>query len=155
MSAEDPRTLTELSDYIQSLVSFEYVEGGEGYERSADAMWKAAIAAFNLVAREVGATGFQASWAALKFYGEAMHIDCPFTVVRVEDALYPQYDIPARVQRFIDDSGSWLRGRATEKLAAYEAEPVHEWMDDEGEEHHTPTAAPRVVAHWRALLEES
>lgn len=151
MSIEDPRTLTELSDYIQSLVG-EEGEGWRGYEASADAMWKAALAAFNLVSREVGATGFQASWAALKFYGEAMHVDCPFMVVRVEDALFPQYDIPGKVQGFIDESETWLREQAAEKLAAFEADPVHHWTDDDGVEHDTPTAHPRVVEHWRRIL---
>ena len=153
MSADEPRTLTELSDYIQSLVAFEE-DGGSGYEKSADAMWKAAAAAFNLVAREVGATGFQASWAALKFYGEVMHVECPFMIVRLEDALFPQYDIPGRVRGWMDESGEWVREKAAEKLAAYEADPVHDWTDDEGVEHHTPTASPHVVEHWRALAGE-
>lgn len=137
MSAEDPRTLTELSDYIQSLVAFE--EGGaSGYEASADAMWKAAAAAFNLVAREVGATGFQASWSALKFYGEVMHIECPFSVFRIEDALYPQYDLPGRLASLLEEHRGWLRDEARKKLA--------------GDLEHVAEAVER---HWRKLAAAS
>jgi hypothetical protein len=132
-ATDRPENAAELADYIESLTVFS--EGGEGgYQQSADAMWKAALAAFNYTARRVGATGFQGSWAALRFYGEAMHVDGPFMVVQLHDALYPQYDIPARVQGFIDESRDWLRGEAVKKLA--------------GDRDH---AAPQVVAHWQEL----
>lgn len=109
-----------------------------GYSASADAMWRAAVAVFNHVASAVGATGFQASWAALRFYGEAMSIDGPFVIIKLADALYPQYDLPGGLQRFIDENHEWLTAQAREKLLGHDDDPlVH----------------PNVLAHWRKLAE--
>lgn len=131
-----PENSAELADLIESLTVFDYVEGGEGYEKSADAMWQAAVAAFNYVARRVGATGFQASWAALRFYSEAMGVDGPFMVVRFEDALYPQYDVVGRVRDSLAEQRDWLRDEAVKKLAAMEKDSI---------------VHPDVEAHWRKL----
>lgn len=147
-----PENAAQLADLIESLTVFDYVDGGEGYEKSADAIWEAALAAFNYVARKVGATGFQASWAALKFYSEAMRVDGPFMVVKVEDALYPQYDVPGRVARFVEEQGPWLAEQAAEKLAEFEARPTVTYTDDDGNERTHETVHPNVVAHWRRLV---
>lgn len=131
---EKPQNAAELADLIESLTVFDYVDGGEGYEKSADAMWRAALAAFNYVADKVGATGFQASWSALRFYGEAMHVKGPFMVTKIEDALYPQYDLVRRVTDYIDEQADWLKEQAVERLQG-DLSHVH----------------PDVLAHWRAL----
>jgi hypothetical protein len=134
-----PENVAQLADLIESLTVFDYAEGGEGYEKSADAMWQAALAAFEYVARRVGATGFQASWSALRFYGEAMNVDGPFMVLKVEDALYPQYDLPGRVRTFLAEQKPWLAEQATKKL--------HE---SEG----SPYVADAVREHWLRLAAE-
>src|SRR4051812_18939804 len=46
-----------------------------GYNDSANAVRDVTVAAFNLMAHELGITGFQASWAALNAYAMVMHID--------------------------------------------------------------------------------
>jgi len=150
MSETERLTATQLANRIYDLVAT-----SNDYESSADAMWKAALEAFNYVAREVGATGFQASWAALRFYGEAEGIKCPYMVIRAEDALYPQYDLNARVPDFLAKNVDWLREQAAEKLAAYEAEPTHTYTDDDGNEQTHDSAHPNVVAHWRSLVGEA
>ena len=137
MSKTCPHDPDELVELIHSLTEFDHDGGEDGYEASADAMWKAALAAFEYAARRVGATGFQASWAALRFYGEAMHIDGPFGVYRLEDALYPQYDLHGRLTEFIEENRGWLREQARDKLNDAEMASY---------------AAPRVVAHWRKLV---
>ena len=146
MSEEEvPRLSTSkaLAEYIESLV--EGIQWGEpedhpgsalslGYEQSANALWKAALAAFEYVAAKAGVSGFQASWAALHFYGKAMGIDGPFGVVRAHDALYPQYDVPAKVQGWLDeDWAEWLRDQAREMLKYHDG------------------AATEVRAHWERL----
>lgn len=132
-----PESLDHLYAEIATLTTFDHDGGAGGYEASADAMWKAAAMTFNYVASKVGATGFQASWAALRFYGEVMGIDSPFTVVRIEDALYPQYDVIGRVQGYLDDQRDWLREQAVKKIA--------EHAEDDSLVH------PNVMAHWRKL----
>lgn len=133
MSTPEERLDALMTD-ISNLVDFQHNGSEDGYTASADAMWKAALAAFNFAAKEVGATGFQASWAALKFYSKAMHIDSPFIILKVEDALYPQYDLPARLQTFLAEQRDWLREQAKEKLAGDLT-----WV------------ASSVVAHWKRL----
>lgn len=125
--------LDDLMTEISNLVDIEH-GGAAGYEASADAMWKAALAVFNFAASEVGATGFQASWAALRFYGEAMSIKGPFLVMKLEDALFPQYDLPGRLAAYLKEHREWLRQQAKEKLAG-DLSYVH----------------PDVLAHWQKL----
>jgi len=127
-----PQTAEELAAQIQALVDADH-----DYNTSADAMWKAALLAFNYAADKVGATGFQAGFAALTFYGEAMGIKGPFGIVEGEHALYPQYDEVAKVRGWIEEKWRpWLIEEAQKKLA-----------EDYGH------ASTRVVAHWRALAE--
>jgi hypothetical protein len=148
-----PENAAQLADLIESLTVFDYADGGEGYEKAAEAMWRAALAAFDYTARRVGATGFQASWSALRFYGEAMAVDGPFTVVQVRDALYPQYDLPGRLQQFLDEQRPWLAEQARLKLAEDQQRQHETYTDSDGVEQPVLTASPAVVAHWRALAE--
>lgn len=136
---EKPNHPHELADLIESLTVVDH-DGEDGYQQSADALWKAAAAAFNYAADKVGATGFQASWAALRFHREVMHVDGPFAIFMLHDALYPQYDLPDQLRRFIEDNRGWLRYEASRKLAEYEAGEAR-------------FAHPDVVAHWRKLAE--
>lgn len=142
----------ELVRELRAAIEFDYIADGVGYNRSAEALWKAALLAFNWVAGELGVTGFQASWAALHFYGQAMNIEGPFMIVKVEDALYPQYDLPKRLNDFIAEQRGWLAEEAAKKLADYEAEPTYSYTDDDGTEHSGPSVHPNVVAHWRSLV---
>ncbi len=129
-----PKTSEELATQIQALVGAEH-----DYSSSADALWKAALLAFNYAARQVGATGFQAGYSALKFYGEALGIDGPFGVVMADHALYPQYDEVAKVRGWVENEWRpWLIEEAQKKLT-----------EDYGH------ASTRVVAHWRALAGEA
>jgi hypothetical protein len=129
-----PKTAEELATQIQTLVD----SGHNGYNESADALWKAALLAFNYAAHEMGVTGFQAEFAALHFYGEALSIRGPFGIVMADHALYPQYDEVAKVAGWIErDWRPWLVEQATAKLA-------------ESTEH----VSPQVLARWRALAAE-
>lgn len=128
-SAED------LAAHIDVLAHFEHDGGESGYSASADALWKAAAAAFEYVARECGVTGFQASWAALRFYAEVMHVDGPFAIFKAADALYPQYDLPGRLQGYLGSEWrEWLREQARKRL-----------------EEDNDFVAERVISHWHWL----
>lgn len=92
---------------------------GDGYVACIEAMRDAAVMAFNYVAAELGVTGFQASVAALQAYGMEMGIDGPFMFLRLEDALYPQYDVIGKVNEWVgsESSRTWLREQAQKKLS--------------------------------------
>lgn len=108
----------------------------DSYTACIEAMRDASVLAFNYVADQLGVTGFQASVAALQAYGTVMHIDGPFMMQRLEDALYPQYDLPGRVLQWMDseDSQRWLVEQATLRLS--------------GDTEHV---APGVLAHWEDI----
>lgn len=129
-----PMSAEELAEQIAAAVAFDHDGGGDGYSQSADAMWKAAALAFNFAASQVGATGFQASWAALRFYAEVMHVECPFMLIKAEDALYPQYDLLGSVATWLGEQEQWLSEQAAAKLA----------------QPHDHAVRP-VVEHWQRL----
>lgn len=141
-------TTEDLATYIEDLVTG--IQWGEplledpdssfslGYEQSADALWKAALAAFNLVARRAGVTGFQAGWATMMFFREANLIKGPFGFVKAEDALYPQYNLPEKVRTWLEeDWADWIREEAQKHLEDDRDLPVNE----------------AVLAHWHKLAE--
>jgi hypothetical protein len=112
------------------------IEDADSYETTAEAAKDAAVKAFNYAASQCGLTGFQASWAALRFYGEVMGIKGPFAVFKAEDLLYPQYDLPGRFAEWMssDEMRTWLADEAQKKI-------------DE-----SPGAIASVVAHWVNLI---
>jgi hypothetical protein len=149
VTSEVPKqaTTADLAAYIDALcngVTAVPLDGdaasAEGYEAAADALWKAAVAAFEHVASRLLVTNFRGSWAALRFYGEVMGVRGPFKIVKAEDALYPQYNLPGDLVRWLDspDVTAWLRDQAAAKIAAQ-----------------TPSspAADRVVEHWQRLVD--
>lgn len=121
----------QLRTYIDDLASREHDYGTSVY-----AMSLAATAAFNFIARKLGVTGFQAGCADMDILRRTRHIDGPFMVVEIGNALYPQYDLPGRVAEAIGESKDWLRDQARKKL--------------EGD---TEFTHPDVIAHWRKLAE--
>ena len=138
MSA-NPQTPEDLAAQIQALTTITLGDA-DGYSQAADALWKAALLAFNYAADQVGATGFQAQFAALKFYGEAVSIDGPFGVVQANNALYPQYDEVAKVRGWVENKWRpWLVEHAKAELAKGNDQWTH----------------PDVTAHWRALASEA
>jgi hypothetical protein len=123
-----PLTEAQLAEYIESLVSKTHDYGTCVY-----AMSMAAEAAFNYVAGKLGVTGFQASCADLDFVRRVRNLNGPFILLKGEDALYPQYDLPKKLQEAMESWKPWLAEQADKNLA--DKGPVH----------------PEVVAHWRKL----
>jgi hypothetical protein len=126
-----PKSLDELMAYIKGMV-----EGPHNYGTCVYAMSLSAVAAFNYVWHELGTTGFQASCADLDILRRTRSLDGPFVLLKAEDALYPQYDLRAKLEECREKWGPWLKEQATKKLA--EAGPVH----------------PDVAAHWVRLAAE-
>jgi hypothetical protein len=125
-----PKTIGELSDYIQSRVQQEHDYGTCCY-----AMSLSAVAAFNYVAHELGVTGFQSSCADLDILRRTRRIEGPFMLLKLNDALYPQYSLREKLDEFIAECRPWLKERAAELLAKSDKGAVH----------------PNVWAHWEWL----
>lgn len=128
------KTAHELSEYIEGLIEQQHDYGTCVY-----AMSMAAVAAFNYVASALGVTGFQASCADLDIIRRTRHMECPFMLIKLEDRLYPQYDVQAKVMEFLysQDSVKWLREEAQKKLQTAHEGSVH----------------TDVKAHWEKLVQ--
>lgn len=128
--AEVPWPLTEkqLNEYIHSLVEREHEYGTCVY-----AMSMGATAAFYYVAGQLGVTGFQSSCADLDLLRRTRSMKGPFLLIKGEDALYPQYDLPGKLSEAMEEWKPWLKEQAVKKLS-----------EDGG-------AHPKVIAHWKRL----
>lgn len=123
-------SVDELSAYISNLVGN---EDQHDYGTAVYAMSMAATAAFNYAAKTLGVTGFQASCADMDFLRRTRGMEGPFMIVKGEDALFPQYDIPGKVTEFLSDIQPWLAEQAAKKLES------------------GCGAHPNVMAHWQKL----
>ena len=123
-----PKTEKQLNEYIESLVKRNHEYGTCVYSVS-----MAAVAAFNYVAGQLGITGFQSSCADMDVIRRTRGIKGPFMIIKGEDALYPQYDLPARLEKAMEEWKPWLKEEATKKLAG------------------GGNAHPNVIGHWEEL----
>ncbi len=125
-----PYNERQLIEYIKSVT-----ERSHDYGTCVYAMSLAAVAAFNFVSHQLGVTGFQASCADLDFIRRTRHLDGPFMLIKGADALYPQYDLLAKLSESMAEWKPWLKEQAAKKLAE------------------SPDAHPEVLAHWKKLAE--
>ena len=140
-------TMEELTNYINSLVDREHDYGTCVY-----AMSLAATAAFNYVASKLGVTGFQASCADLDIIRRTRHIESPFAMITADKALYPQHDIKADVEKYMDEWKEWVQKEARSKLKEHNHKnELKKWTDDDGQEHECYAVHPEVWAHWEKL----
>lgn len=126
-------TVSDLGDYVQSLI-----DGEHDYGTCVYAMSLAATAAFNLVAGKLGVTGYQASCADMDIIRRTRHIEGPFAIVNGEDGLYPQYSFATKHPELAEKWRDWLKEEARKLL----------------DEDHGMTAAPAVMEHWKKLAHE-
>lgn len=126
-----PYTMAQLEEYIRSLT-----ERPHDYGTCVHAMSMAAAAAFYYVSRQLGVTGFQSSCADLDFLRRIRGMKGPFILLKAEDALYPQYDLPEKLADALREWQPWLAEQARAKLR------------DESLAH------PSVVDHWKKLAGE-
>lgn len=101
----------------------------------------AATAAFNYMAKHLGITGFQASCADLDVVRRVRLLKGPFALFKLEDALFPQYDLQKNFTDWLhnENSRKWLRENAQKKLDEYEAKKGTS---------EAITVAPLVLGHW-------
>ena len=81
-----PKTMKELTEYINSLTEREHDYGTCVY-----AMSLAAVATFNYIGAKLGTTGFQAGCADMDILNRTRNMTCGFRIINYENLLYPQY----------------------------------------------------------------
>lgn len=128
--AASPKSLTELTQYIEQLETQEHDYGTCVY-----AMSMAAVAAFNYIAHKLGVTGFQASCADLDILRRTRNYKGPFMVVDSSKMLYPQYNIMGEVSQSLEEWKTWAAEEAGKNLADASNANAH----------------PNVIAHWKKL----
>lgn len=122
-----PKDIHELINYIQKLEL-----ENDDYGKAVYAVSMAATATFNYMASKCGITGFQASYADLDIVRRVRLLNGPFMLIKLEDALYPQYPIledKVKEFRLSENSQKWLKEQAILNLKE------------------TPNAHPDVIAH--------
>lgn len=124
-----PETLDDLTRYIAGLVEREHDYGTCVY-----AMSMAATAAFGYVAKRLGVTGFQASCADMDILRRTRHMEHGFILLKADDLLYPQYDLPSRLAEWIEETRTSLAPVARQKIA-----------EASGRVH------PKVLARWKEI----
>jgi hypothetical protein len=133
--ADQPTTVDELAAFISETLAAQH-----DYESSAQALHDITAAAFNVAASELGNTGFQASWAALRLLSTVNGYDGPYAVLKAEDMVFPQYPTPVERAAALEREWlPWAADRAREKLA-----------DDGG-----VAPAASVREHWELLDREN
>lgn len=107
-----PKTPEELVKYIETLV-----ERPHDYGTCVYAMSLSALAAFYYVSAKLGVTGFQASCADMDFVSRSRGWKGPWIILKAEDALYPQYDLPARLAEAMEKWKPYLKEEAAKMLS--------------------------------------
>lgn len=123
-----PKTLQELNNLIHEVTS-----GTHTYGSVVEAMGLVASATLNYMGSELGCSGFQASCADLVTLRRQRCIKSPYTILKLDDVLYPQHNPHDRLDEFIGDSAEWISNEAKSNL--------------ENKQH----AHPNVIAHWERL----
>lgn len=131
-----PKTMEELAAYIEEMVVWpnKTEDSGEGYGRCVYAMSNAALAAFRYVAGRQDVTGFQASMAEMQFVSDSRGMKHGWMLLNADDLLYPQYDLRAKVDAWINTTETRLADAAKAKLA------------EDGSHAH-----PEVRKHWERI----
>lgn len=133
-----PDTFEDLADYIKTLV-----ERPHDYGTSVYALSLSSVATFNYVAKALGMTGFQASYAELDFLRRTRGLEAGFRVIDYSLMLYPQYwDENGDLFRIL------LREEDTLETIAEEAKKLLETISEDSVVH------PDVKAHWQQLAQK-
>ena len=125
---EWPKTTDELVALIKKLV-----EQKHDYGTCVYAMSIAAVSAFHYVARELGCHRISSLLRRLGHHQANSGMEGPFILLKGQDMLYPQYDLPRKLCAAMDEWREWAKKEAQKKL-------------DSGTQAH-----PDVIAHWKKL----
>lgn len=123
-----PKTMVELNQFISSVI-----KGTHTYGSVVEAMGIAAAATLNYMS---SVSGFQASCADLVVLRRQRFLKGPFTLMKLEDIMYPQYNLHDNLDEFISDCGKWISEEAKRRLES-DGEHAHE----------------RVLTHWKRLAQ--
>lgn len=125
------------SEFLKVLDAVEE-EGGYDYGTAPTAVKEVTVAAFNFMASELGITGFQAGFAQMEVIRELLALESGFRIVDYDKLLYPQY---TNARYFPTIEGLLEEPRIRKHVRAKAQRLLKE----------APTAADKVLAHWKKL----
>ena len=129
-----PKDTKELGEYIDKIL-----EGGwHGYNESVEDGIKCLMALWNYLMDKQGHSGASASFVGLEFLGLSRHERSPFMIVTLNDALYPQYDLHEKLDKFISKNKDWLKQEAEERIKESEKDNFGVHLD--------------VLTRWKTLV---
>lgn len=113
-----PHTEEELLEAIRSqLKRMSFASDIEsGYNLAPEVTAEIALAAFNYAAHVMGISGFQASFADLRFIQRTRGLKGPFAIIDGENLLYPQYDLREQFEKYMREWPRELKELAQQKL---------------------------------------
>jgi hypothetical protein len=124
-----PKTQEELIKILN-----EHENKQHDYSSVAESLTEVTLAMFNYFASKQGMTGFQASWAAMRFLARSRNIEGPWGIVDGSQMLYPQYDLRVQLEKWMEEWKPQIGKMAVEKLNS-ESRYAH----------------PDVIARWMEL----
>lgn len=147
LSTGDEKTLRELrvpfpsdaDDLIRVYAALS--ERPHDYGTCVYAMSIVAETAFNLMSSKLGCTGFQAGCADFDFIKRTRDIKGPFALIDADKMLYPQYDLRADVEKYLEGWKEWAAAEAQKKIS-------HIGLDG-------MNPSPSVRKHWENLAKLS
>lgn len=124
-----PKTEEELLAIIR-----EHDSKQHDYGSVAESLVQVTLATFNYFASKHGMTGFQASWAEMKFLRLSRNLKGPFGIIDGTNLLYPQYDLRKKLEEWIEEWKPEI-GKMAKKELVEMTDPPH----------------PKVLAHWEMM----
>ncbi len=133
--APTPKTLAELTAYIEGLSTLKH-----GYGSTVYALSLASVATFNYMASTLGASGFMTNCADLDVLSRIRNMEGPFIICEGYKLLYPQYSLERELRESEKEWKTWA-GKEAAKLLKNSKKELY--------------TAPVVLAHWKKLVKEA
>lgn len=91
-------TIEELAQYLKELIEYKHDYNTSGY-----AITKALLATEMMIAHQLGTTGAQHGYANVAYITETRGSKTGCAVLDFDDLMYPQYNILAKVEKWIEE----------------------------------------------------
>jgi len=93
----------------------------------------------NAVLDEAGNSCMSAGWVAMRVMRKVQGVEGPMWLLMLDNyAMYPQYDLQEKMNKFLKDSKSWMKKTAQKNLKERKKKGM---------------AHPDVIKHWETIVQ--